>query len=335
MRAYIAKRNLYQLHYLRSSLGRACRKSVLLVDSVTSTALLRLSFGIRCANNFQKGGRLNHNAGGVCADTTGSGRPQIQFLQELSHHKFYPSAFPLGMAVRSWCMLSCFCVDLPYMPGSPDAESSISQSRSHRPSRPSRSSQSSRTTVEIPWLSGLNVEASNGGLSIGPVVLVPPGNWGTTGQRYQLTPSPYPLNLLPWPTEPWLPLPAGYVEPSLEELLADPQYRTYRFIKSSGWQSDATDTCQGSCNGPCGAQCSCSVVGGKEAGWNGEDPVFPLTMVRCMENAISGSWFGKRDDEDVLGCVCNASYVSLGCCGSLDGVVWEDSEQKLGTLDLT
>jgi hypothetical protein len=174
-------------------------------------------------------------------------------------------------------------------------------------------------------------------------VLIPPGDWGATGgSQYKLTPAPYPLGALPWPTEPWLPLPAGSAEeeqPSLREQLADPRYNTYRVTGPPAVPSSGTETCHGWCSSPCGSECSCALIGSIEAGRGGDDPVYPSTMGRCVAIAslfAAGSWLGKRGDgeEGVLGCVCNASYVSFRCCGSEDGVVWEDSLYKLGRLEL-
>ena len=40
---------------------------------------------------------------------------------------------------------------------------------------------------------------------------------------------------------------------------------------------------------------------------------------------------GRSVDEQKL-CACNASYVSRGCCGSKDGLIWEPPGMKMGEL---
>jgi hypothetical protein len=41
----------------------------------------------------------------------------------------------------------------------------------------------------------------------------------------------------------------------------------------------------------------------------------------------------KRDTS--MACSCNSTYVSHSCCGSRNGLVWEDPELKLGIMDPT
>jgi hypothetical protein len=72
----------------------------------------------------------------------------------------------------------------------------------------------------------------------------------------------------------------------------------------------------------CACRASLRVDGqrGKATAWCGAIPLF-----------LPDSLLGKRGDI-LESCACNASYVSHGCCGSLDGIVWEGAEAWLGGL---
>ena len=128
----------------------------------------------------------------------------------------------------------------------------------------------------------------------------------------------------------------------------------------------APGTCGGPCDGP-GAcsrptaagsgplphSCSCvadpSMVQVQAAGL---DPVFPHAACFPVAGLSSAGGLavafglGKRGNPTELGsgfdaaaasssswpCVCNATYVSRACCGSADGLVWEDAGGRLGRL---
>ena len=56
-----------------------------------------------------------------------------------------------------------------------------------------------------------------------------------------------------------------------------------------------------------------------------------VAFVAACIISISGGG-GKR--HDTRPCPCNATYVSYGCCGAVDGLVWEEEHFKLGELTI-
>ena len=101
-------------------------------------------------------------------------------------------------------------------------------------------------------------------------------------------------------------------------------------------------TCGNKCSGPqdCSGTtdqtCSCVIPGPREAGKLGYDPIFPPSVCLALIAStarLTSHLGGKRDIEsmpfiDVEGnhvqCVCNATYVSPSCCGSQNGMIWQD-----------
>jgi hypothetical protein len=67
---------------------------------------------------------------------------------------------------------------------------------------------------------------------------------------------------------------------------------------------------------------------------------------RCLGQLVTQKGLGGRDverylntipaDEDSKGwpCACNSTYVSYFCCSSSNGIIWEDSRLRLGSLEL-
>ena len=49
-------------------------------------------------------------------------------------------------------------------------------------------------------------------------------------------------------------------------------------------------------------------------------------------STVGGNGIGGKRSEETWPCPCNGSYVSYGCCGAGDGVVWEGEKEKLGVL---
>ncbi|KAI9894081.1 MAG: hypothetical protein M1814_004851 [Vezdaea aestivalis] len=105
-------------------------------------------------------------------------------------------------------------------------------------------------------------------------------------------------------------------------------------------------------SGKCGPRgCVCRVGGLEEVRRHGLDPVFPMggceaigaeklrLLVKVDErraslaekDSLDGSLLGRAVD---LPCVCNISYVSHGCCDSMDGYIWEKPEARLGSLKI-
>jgi hypothetical protein len=102
--------------------------------------------------------------------------------------------------------------------------------------------------------------------------------------------------------------------------------------------------CTGACAGPqrCQSQstpdcvCTASRIGIDRGDWVGSCGTLDASM------RLLGSTFGrgKRSNEgafghDPLQCACNSSYVSVACCGSNDGLVWESKDLFLGELTKT
>jgi hypothetical protein len=110
-------------------------------------------------------------------------------------------------------------------------------------------------------------------------------------------------------------------------------------------------TCGQTCDGPAADQCSgaatdsdctCRLLGLPVARLLGFDPVGTagyciemLVLQALLQSASTSRNLPKRDLVEMEGdwpCLCNTSYVSKGCCGSQDGIIWEDSRLKMGTL---
>ncbi|KAI9891752.1 MAG: hypothetical protein M1814_002502 [Vezdaea aestivalis] len=75
------------------------------------------------------------------------------------------------------------------------------------------------------------------------------------------------------------------------------------------------------CAGSVAGACACAAV------WVGTG----LWDLGGCRHKIGGGSRGKRD-EGAWACPCNATYVSAGCCGNTDGVVYEAAEMRLGRL---
>ena len=68
----------------------------------------------------------------------------------------------------------------------------------------------------------------------------------------------------------------------------------------------------------------------------GQDAVFPSWT--CGWGVIAGAAaLGSLQQSGLLGrnvgeviCACNSTYVSTGCCGSADGMIWEDPDGERG-----
>jgi hypothetical protein len=101
--------------------------------------------------------------------------------------------------------------------------------------------------------------------------------------------------------------------------------------------------CRGSCSDgvACGMGCSCTVdLSVEDLHQHGQNPLFPAAI--CLAISITtaigskGLGGGRRrslgSDQQQMACVCNATYVSFGCCGSQTGIIWESREDKLGEL---
>ena len=120
---------------------------------------------------------------------------------------------------------------------------------------------------------------------------------------------------------------------------------------------DVLPTCGSTCDGPASTQCSgaashsdcsCRVLPLSVAKLLGLDPVAgldPVGMVSyCLQIAAVQSILlqqsarqtcnlSKRDLAEMKNewpCPCNRTYVSMGCYGSHDGMIWEDSGLKMG-----
>ena len=52
-------------------------------------------------------------------------------------------------------------------------------------------------------------------------------------------------------------------------------------------------------------------------------------------NCAAGSGGGGRRRNEHDPCPCNSTYVSYGCCDSVDGMVWEAKDLKLGKLKMS
>ena len=91
--------------------------------------------------------------------------------------------------------------------------------------------------------------------------------------------------------------------------------------------------CGGECSNPrkCPFQCLCKA---QHVG----NLILGVTNVffgaSCVSRSRSSSLMGKRSAQDmeIMACPCNATYVSIACCGSRDGLIWEDLSAKLGEL---
>lgn len=94
------------------------------------------------------------------------------------------------------------------------------------------------------------------------------------------------------------------------------------------WQNQCGKNCTSikDCNVPAGGDSTCSCQAHSSQYQPGSGSV--AFIAACLVTLGSGG--GKRQDS--LPCPCNITYVSHGCCGVLDGLVWEQPESNLGRL---
>ncbi|KAI9676494.1 MAG: hypothetical protein M1817_000652 [Caeruleum heppii] len=172
----------------------------------------------------------------------------------------------------------------------------------------------------------------------------------------------------PWPLEILGPIPRGPPGSNMSGLLvapanpADPRQMfdpddatdgsasTSNATDASASDADLTST-QGQCGASCtgvaecrspgaGVRCTCKVPNWREAVTAGLDPVFPtalcIALATQMVNPVPAPpGLGRREvleDDEAMACACNATYVSHSCCGSEDGMIWEDPGLKLGRM---
>ena len=86
---------------------------------------------------------------------------------------------------------------------------------------------------------------------------------------------------------------------------------------------------QSQCAATCDNQQQCSVRG---LGCECKGTIVP--NARSWNTYCATDWsslLGKRD-LDATACPCNSTYVSRGCCGTVDGIIWEAPELYLGTV---
>lgn len=113
----------------------------------------------------------------------------------------------------------------------------------------------------------------------------------------------------------------------------------------SSWQSPPTDhlakaapgidvepsVLQDQCGNSCTTNKDCNTSGKSSCMCSAQSEQYqPGSGTVAFVAACIISMSGKR--EESMPCPCNGSYVSHGCCGSEDGVVWEAEEFKLGEL---
>jgi hypothetical protein len=107
----------------------------------------------------------------------------------------------------------------------------------------------------------------------------------------------------------------------------------------------ASGSGQPSCNGPCewAESCLAAIPGGCTCTFRRGMHVPGGCDCELRRGRESDSlWFGScrrsHDRRDLRAsnapCACNNTYVSVGCCGSLDGIIQEAPELKLGSLRL-
>ncbi|KAI9715711.1 MAG: hypothetical protein M1828_000726 [Chrysothrix sp. TS-e1954] len=78
-------------------------------------------------------------------------------------------------------------------------------------------------------------------------------------------------------------------------------------------------------------QCKCKVQSSTVIPGNLREVHISACVVSSALSALPGSSLvGKRDQPDL--CPCNSTYVSEGCCGVQDGMVWEPKEAHRGRL---
>ena len=101
-------------------------------------------------------------------------------------------------------------------------------------------------------------------------------------------------------------------------------------VDTSTWTSSTSSLSR--CNGSCAVGSECSTTGIAEdcvcqvqsSTYEPASGVIQYTAA-CMQSLVS-----IRDEP--VPCPCNETYVSHGCCGSFDGMIWEEPGMKLGEL---
>ncbi|KAI9681969.1 MAG: hypothetical protein M1817_000023 [Caeruleum heppii] len=115
-------------------------------------------------------------------------------------------------------------------------------------------------------------------------------------------------------------------------------------------------TCGASCtsNADCRVRdapsdCRCMAIGEALAQTLGADPIFPFGAACLLFSQIPKGGMDRyvnnlprrrevnldalgREPKSMLGCACNATYVSTACCESEDGRIWEVESLRLGRL---
>ena len=113
-----------------------------------------------------------------------------------------------------------------------------------------------------------------------------------------------------------------------------------------GWANSCGSNCtsQADCKGGAGGNGNCTCLAAQKGTF--EPGIGAMAFVAACIVSMAGSkgggvgGGGKRsltgegmgEGEGGWACPCNATYVSRGCCGVGDGLVWEAEEFKLGEL---
>ncbi len=95
-----------------------------------------------------------------------------------------------------------------------------------------------------------------------------------------------------------------------------------------GWQNQCGANCTSArdCTAPAAGNSTCTCQAYSSRYIPGSGTV--AFAAACLVTLASGG--GKRGE--MLPCPCNTTYVSHGCCGVLDGLVWEPPEADLGRI---
>ena len=266
------------------------------VDDLETPILQRL-----CATTLS-GGNPDANTGGICRQDGRTGTSYVMFSDDWAgNRRLTTQHLPLSIAVRSYCYTHCWCSGLP---------------------RPTTNLVPSKAIPNAFWNGDAEIQSDRIGLSVTSIsngasrtIHLIPNAWSQSTVYHR------PSNCL-------VKQDGICIEnPPVSVALNYPKTST----STCGGQCHSMSECFGFSGSPCECRVDLSSIMAA-----GLDRAFGATIcvARLASQIESTPKLGGRDDSPLHACVCNSTYVSFGCCGSENGIIWEPEEKRLGRLNV-
>ncbi|KAI9673622.1 MAG: hypothetical protein M1817_002259 [Caeruleum heppii] len=282
-----------------------------------------------CAVKFF-GGHARANAGAYCRRNP-DGSAEVFFSDELTPRLEWTwDNLAASATIRRLCHQYCYCTNVPaarWDNGTLNAVWNFLEDVAIVPRQDQSvdivaGSGAAQTTIRV-----LPAASPEGGSQAA-------GTCGDDGRQF--CPMPWPSDVLgPKPTAGLPSLASASIPPLSPASTSEPQLPT----------CGATCHSNGDCRGPdAPLDCRCLALSTADDRQANVDPVFPSALCLVFSEALisllskNSASLPRRDQmpdrhneaEVVWGCVCNATYISKGCCESSDGLIWEAAASKLG-----